>query len=93
MPPPSRSAELPREVRIEQQRRNVLDAATEVFAKRGYPVTTTDHIVRRRVRLPGPPDQASDSTAARRRDGSTAGKRNSSSSMPSKSSRSFAAST
>ncbi len=45
MPPPSRRTALPREVRIEQQRRNVLKAATEVFAKRGYPGTTVDHII------------------------------------------------
>jgi AcrR family transcriptional regulator len=45
MPPPSRRAALPREVRIEHQRRNVLDAATEVFSKRGYPGTTVDHII------------------------------------------------
>ena len=45
MPPPSRRAALPREVRVEHQRRNVLEAATEVFAKRGYPGTTVDHII------------------------------------------------
>lgn len=45
MPPPTRRASLPREVRIEQQRAQALDVATEVFAKRGYPGTTVDHIV------------------------------------------------
>ncbi|HEX6781624.1 MAG TPA: TetR/AcrR family transcriptional regulator [Solirubrobacterales bacterium] len=45
MPAPSERPPLPREVRIEHQRRSVLDAATEVFAKRGYPGTTVDHIV------------------------------------------------
>lgn len=36
---------LPREVRVEHQRERVLAAATEVFAKRGYPATTVDHLV------------------------------------------------
>jgi AcrR family transcriptional regulator len=36
---------LPREVMESHQRERVLDAATEVFAKRGYPATTVDHIV------------------------------------------------
>lgn len=37
--------QLSREVVEEQQRDQILDAATEVFAKRGYPATTVDHIV------------------------------------------------
>jgi AcrR family transcriptional regulator len=45
MPPPSKRAALPREVRIEHLRAHVLDAATEVFAKRGYPGTTVDHLI------------------------------------------------
>jgi AcrR family transcriptional regulator len=45
MPPPNRRAALPREVRVEQQRRHVLDVATEVFARRGYPGTTVDLII------------------------------------------------
>jgi AcrR family transcriptional regulator len=36
---------LSRELIEEQQRGQVLDAAIEVFAKRGYPATTVDHIV------------------------------------------------
>ena len=36
---------LPREVLNEHQRRRVLTAAIEVFAKRGYQATTVDHIV------------------------------------------------
>ena len=36
---------LSRELIEEQQRSQVLDAATEVFAKRGFPATTVDHIV------------------------------------------------
>lgn len=36
---------LPREVMAEHQRQRVIDAAIEVFAKRGYPPTTVDHIV------------------------------------------------
>jgi AcrR family transcriptional regulator len=45
MPVPEVRGTLPREVRIEHQRRHVLDKAVEVFAKRGYPGTTVDHIV------------------------------------------------
>ncbi len=45
MPPPSERASLPRDVWIEQQRDHILAAATEVFARRGYPGTTIDHIV------------------------------------------------
>jgi AcrR family transcriptional regulator len=37
--------QLPREVMAAHQRDRVLDAAVEVFAKRGYPATTVDHIV------------------------------------------------
>jgi AcrR family transcriptional regulator len=37
--------QLSREVIEEQQRSRILDAATEIFAKRGYPSTTVDHIV------------------------------------------------
>jgi AcrR family transcriptional regulator len=37
--------QLSREVVEDQQREQILDAATEVFAKRGYPATTVDHIV------------------------------------------------
>jgi AcrR family transcriptional regulator len=36
---------LPREVMLEHQRDRVIAAAIEVFAKRGYPATTVDHIV------------------------------------------------
>jgi AcrR family transcriptional regulator len=36
---------LPREVLAEHQRERILDAATEVFAKRGYQGTTIDNIV------------------------------------------------
>lgn len=36
---------LAREVMAEHQRERVLTAAIEVFAKRGYPATTVDHIV------------------------------------------------
>lgn len=36
---------LPREVRAEHQRERVIAGAIEVFAKRGYPDTTVDHIV------------------------------------------------
>jgi AcrR family transcriptional regulator len=36
---------LEREVYLDHQRDRVLDAATEVFAKRGYRATTVDHIV------------------------------------------------
>ena len=45
MPVPAVREPLPREVRLEHQRTHVLDAAVEVFAKRGYPGTTVDHIV------------------------------------------------
>lgn len=45
MPVPANREALPREVRIEHQRTHVLDAATEVFAKRGYPGTTIDHLI------------------------------------------------
>lgn len=45
MPPPSKRAALSREARIEHQRANVLDVATEVFARRGYPATTVDHLI------------------------------------------------
>jgi AcrR family transcriptional regulator len=36
---------LPRDVIEEQQRSRILEAATEIFAKRGYRSTTVDHIV------------------------------------------------
>jgi AcrR family transcriptional regulator len=36
---------LEREVYLDHQREHVLDAATKVFAKRGYRATTVDHIV------------------------------------------------
>jgi AcrR family transcriptional regulator len=36
---------LPRDVIEEQQRTRILDAATQIFAKRGYQSTTVDHIV------------------------------------------------
>jgi AcrR family transcriptional regulator len=36
---------LPREVMEAHQRERVLDAATAVFAKRGYPATTVEHLV------------------------------------------------
>lgn len=45
MPPPSNRALLSRETRIEHLRGKVLDVATEVFARRGYPGTTVDHII------------------------------------------------
>ncbi len=45
MPVPEVRESLPREVRIEHQRNHVLDAAVEVFARRGYTGTTVDHIV------------------------------------------------
>jgi len=45
MPASGKLPPLPREVRIEHQRRHVIDAASVVFAKRGYPGTTIDHIV------------------------------------------------
>jgi AcrR family transcriptional regulator len=44
-PVPAGRKKLPREVVEEHQRERVLAAATEVFAKRGYPGTTVDHIV------------------------------------------------
>jgi AcrR family transcriptional regulator len=44
-PLPAGREKLPREVREEHQRDRVLAAAAEVFAKRGYPGTTVDHIV------------------------------------------------
>jgi AcrR family transcriptional regulator len=45
MPATGEREPLPREVRLEHQRNHVLEVATEVFAKRGYPGTTIDHIV------------------------------------------------
>jgi AcrR family transcriptional regulator len=42
---PAGRERLPREVRQEHQRDHILSVATEVFAKRGYPETTVDHIV------------------------------------------------
>ena len=45
MPVPVGRERLPREVMAEHQRDRVLAAAIEVFAKRGYPGTTVDHIV------------------------------------------------
>lgn len=45
MPPPAKRADLSREARIEHLRGNVLDVAIEVFARRGYPGTTVDHII------------------------------------------------
>ena len=36
---------LPAEVRAEHQRERILDAAIDVFAKRGYQETTIDHVV------------------------------------------------
>lgn len=42
---PAGREKLPREVREQHQRERVLSAAIEVFAKRGYPGTTVDHIV------------------------------------------------
>lgn len=45
MPMPAGRHPLPREVMEAHQRDRVLDAATEVFAKRGYQATTIDHIV------------------------------------------------
>lgn len=45
MPVPVGREKLPREVLAEHQRARVLDAATEVFAKRGYQGTTVDQIV------------------------------------------------
>jgi AcrR family transcriptional regulator len=45
MPAPQDRGPLPREIRLAHQRLSVLDAATRVFAKRGYPGTTVDHLV------------------------------------------------
>jgi len=45
MPRPVGRTKLPREVMKSHRRERVLDAATEVFAKRGYPATTVDRIV------------------------------------------------
>lgn len=45
LPAPVGRERLPREVMEEHQRARVLEAATEVFAKRGYQGTTVDHIV------------------------------------------------
>jgi AcrR family transcriptional regulator len=45
MPVPADRQPLPREVMAEHQRDRVIAAAIEVFAKRGYPATTVDHIV------------------------------------------------
>jgi len=45
MPAAGERAPLPREVRLAHQRRSILDSSIEVFAKRGYPATTIDHIV------------------------------------------------
>jgi AcrR family transcriptional regulator len=45
MPEPVGRDRLPREVRSAHQRDRVLAGAVEVFAKRGYPGTTVDHIV------------------------------------------------
>ena len=45
MPVPVGREKLPKEVLAEHQRARVLDAATAVFAKRGYQGTTVDHIV------------------------------------------------
>ena len=42
---PAGREKLPREVREEHKRERVLAAAVKVFAKRGYPGTTVDHIV------------------------------------------------
>lgn len=42
---PAGREKLPLEVRQEHQRDHVLAAAVDVFAKRGYPATTVDHIV------------------------------------------------
>jgi AcrR family transcriptional regulator len=42
---PAGREKLPKEVMAEAQRDRVLAAAIEVFAKRGYPGTTVDHIV------------------------------------------------
>ncbi|MFL5897848.1 MAG: TetR/AcrR family transcriptional regulator [Solirubrobacterales bacterium] len=45
LPVPVGRQRLPKEVMQEHQRTRVLEAATEVFAKRGYQGTTVDHIV------------------------------------------------
>jgi AcrR family transcriptional regulator len=45
LPVPVGRERLPKEVMQEHQRARVLDAAIEVFAKRGYQGTTVDHIV------------------------------------------------
>lgn len=45
MPVPVGRSKLPRDVMESHQRDPVLDVATQVFAKRGYPATTVDHIV------------------------------------------------
>jgi AcrR family transcriptional regulator len=42
---PAGKERVPKEVMAEHQRDRVLTAAIEVFAKRGYPGTTVDHIV------------------------------------------------
>jgi AcrR family transcriptional regulator len=42
---PAGKERVPKEVMAEHQRDRVLTAAVEVFAKRGYPGTTVDHIV------------------------------------------------
>src|SRR3954468_9595901 len=42
---PAGKERVPKEVMAEHQRERVLGAAVEVFAKRGYPGTTVDHIV------------------------------------------------
>ena len=45
MPTPVGRDRLPREVLAEYQRERILNAAVEVFAKRGYHGTTVDHLV------------------------------------------------
>jgi len=45
MPGPVGRKRLPREVREAHQRRRVVSAAAEVFAKKGYPATTVDDLV------------------------------------------------
>jgi len=45
MPTPAGKQKLPKEVMEAHQRERVLNAAIEVFAKRGYPGTTIDHLV------------------------------------------------
>lgn len=44
-PAPVGRERLSRDAMVEQQRERVLDAAIGVFAKRGYPATTVDHVV------------------------------------------------